>query len=461
MKKSRFDSKNQAPLENIFKKIATPFEQFTQNEAAGGLVLMFCAIVALLVANLGFYEFYQHLLHTPLSFSLGDYALEKSLHHWINDGLMALFFLLVGLEIKREILDGELSGIRQAAFPLAAAVGGMVVPALVYVAFNAGSPLISGWGIPMATDIAFAVGVLVLLGARVPSGLLTFLVALAIVDDLGAVLVIALFYTEQINMSALMYGVLFTGVLILFNLFGIRRILPYLLVGALLWLALLKSGVHATLAGVITAFLIPARTKFDPALFGHHVRKLMDNFDANYHPEKSLLRNQEQQMTLSTLQDGLHLVKPPLQSLEHALLLPVAFLIVPIFALANAGVPIAFSQIGNVITDPVTMGVILGLVLGKPIGIAGFAWLAVKLGLASLPTGTRFIHIIGVGFLGGIGFTMSIFIAELGFTGNTEALILAKTGILFASLIAGVAGYVLLKKTLPEPQPAKISKVVD
>ena len=447
---SKYKEKNQAPLEKVFNKISTPFEQFIHDEAAGGLILMFCAVVALIIANTDLLPAYQHLLHTHFAISFGDIALDKSLHHWINDGLMALFFLLVGLEIKREILDGELTDLKQAVLPLAGAVGGMLVPALFYVAFNYGTDTIMGWGIPMATDIAFAVGVLVLLGARVPTTLLTFLVALAIVDDLGAVIVIAVFYTEQIAVTPMMYGALFVGVLILMNLLGIRRILPYLLVGTLLWVALLKSGVHATLAGVITALTIPARTKFDPSVFGHHVRKLMDKFDSRHRPGESLLRNQEQHSVLGALEKGLHMVEPPLQRLEHQLHLPVAFLIVPIFALANAGIPVEVSQIPNIILEPVALGVMAGLLIGKPLGIAGFAWIAVKLGWATLPKGVRLVHLVGAGFLGGIGFTMSIFISELGFAGNQEALLLAKTGVLFASILAGVIGYVLLRKTLKE-----------
>ena len=445
------NDKNQAPLEKIFKKFSTPFEQFIHDEAAGGVILMACAVIALIIANTSLLEAYQHLLHTHFSVSFGDLALDKTLHHWINDGLMALFFLLVGLEIKREILDGELSDIKQATLPLAGAVGGMVVPAAIYVAFNYGSEGISGWAIPMATDIAFAVGVLVLLGARVPTTLLTFLVALAIVDDLGAVAIIALFYTDQIVVSALLYGALCVGILGLFNLLGIRNLLPYLLVGAVLWVAMLKSGVHATLAGVITALMIPARNKYEPSFFGRHVRQLMDKFDASHKPGMSLMRNQEQLSVVHTLEKGIYMVDPPLQRLEHKLHLPVAFLIVPIFALANAGVPVNFGEISSVLSNPVTLGVILGLLVGKPLGVAGFAWVAVKLGWASLPSGIRITHLFGVGFLAGIGFTMSIFITELAFVGNAEALLLSKTGILLASIFAGVIGFVWLRKTLPAP----------
>lgn len=445
------NEKNQAPLEKIFKKFSTPFEQFIHDEAAGGVVLMLCTIAALIIANTNLLDAYQHLLHTHLSISFGELALDKTLHHWINDGLMALFFLLVGLEIKREILDGELSDIKQATLPLAGAVGGMVVPAAIYVALNAGSESINGWAIPMATDIAFAVGVLVLLGARVPTALITFLVALAIVDDLGAVLVIALFYTEEIYLTAILYGVGCVAVLGFFNLLGIRSLLPYLLVGIVLWIALLKSGVHATLAGIITALMIPARNKYDPSVFGRHVRQLMDKFDATHKPGMSLMRNQEQLSVVHTLENGIYMVDPPLQRLEHKLHLPVAFLIMPIFALANAGIPVNVSEMGNALMDPVTLGVVLGLLVGKPLGITGCAWIAIKLGWATLPTGIRLTHLFGVGFLCGIGFTMSIFITELAFVGQAEALLASKMGILFASAIAGIIGFIWLRQSLPAP----------
>lgn len=436
-----------APLEKVFDKIVTPFEEFIHHETASGLLLMACALVALIVANTALVHGYEHLLHTKVGFSFGSWTLEKTLHHWINDGLMALFFLVVGLEIKREILVGELSDPRQASLPIIAAVGGMVVPALLFAVFNIGAGTMAGWGIPMATDIAFAVGVMVLLGNRIPKTLLTFLVALAIVDDLGGVLVIAIFYTEQITLDALALAALFFGILVLFNRAGIRHPAPYFLIGLLMWLAMLKSGVHATLAGVLTALTIPSRPKFEPGRFSELVRQLMDKFDLSHRPGESIMRNEEQRSILQTLENGVHLVETPLQRLEHSMHLWVAFLIIPIFALANAGIPIAFDKLGESLTHPVTLGVIAGLMMGKIIGIAGFSWIAIKLGFGSLPEGTHFNQIIGVGILGGIGFTMSIFIAELAFVGQAENLLMAKTGILFASVLAGCLGYLWLLKT--------------
>lgn len=440
-----------APWEKSFDKVVTPFEEFIHNETTSSLLLMACALLALVAANTALAGSYQHFIHTPIGMSVGGWTLEKSLQHWVNDGLMALFFFVVGLELKREILVGELSDPKQAALPIIAAIGGMAIPALLYFAINHGGEGEKGWGIPMATDIAFAIGVLVLLAGRVPKTLITFLVALAIVDDLGAVIVIALFYTETIVWSALGFGFACLVVLIIFNVVGIRSPLPYFLLGLLLWLALLKSGVHATLAGVITALTIPARPKYDPTLFSQHVKDLIKRFDASYRPGESIMNNQEQRAIVQTLENGVHQVETPLQRLEHSMHMPVAFLIIPLFALINAGIPINFSTIGETMAHPVTIGVMVGLIVGKFLGIAGLSWLAIKMGWARLPEGTSMMQIAGVSLLAGIGFTMSIFIAELGFVGDPESLLMAKTGILVASIIAGVTGYVWLLMATKKP----------
>ena len=438
-------SANETALERAFNRVITPFEEFIHRETTSGLLLMGCTILALAVANLGFYDAYQHLLHMPVGVGFGGWRLEKSLHHWINDGLMALFFFVVGLEIKREVIVGELSDIRQAALPIIAAFGGMIAPAAIFTLFNIGGDGASGWGIPMATDIAFAVGALVLLGNRVPRALLTFLVALAIVDDLGAVLVIAIFYTDTLQYTALILGALIFMVLIAMNLVGIRSPLPYFILGLLLWLALLKSGIHATLAGVLTALTIPARPRFEPQQFSHQVRQLLERFDASHRPGVSIMRNEAQLSILQTFEHGVHSVETPLQRLEHTMHTPVAFLIIPIFALANAGIPIEFSGLGDTLFHPVTLGVMSGLVLGKFLGIAGSCYLAIKLGIGRLPQGVTFNQLSGVAVLAGIGFTMSIFIAELAFAGEDQYLLMAKTGILFASLVAGIGGYLWLR----------------
>ena len=433
-----------APWEKSLDKILTPFEEFIHRQTTSGLLLMGTAILALVLANSGLSSIYQHWVHTTMGISIGDWTLEKTLHHWVNDGLMALFFFVVGLELKREILVGELAVPRQAVLPIVAAIGGMVVPALIYFALNPDGEAARGWGIPMATDIAFAIGALVLLAGRVPKALITFLVALAIVDDLGAVVVIALFYTDQLIWEALLTAAVIMGLLIAFNLTGIRQPLPYFLLGILLWMALLKSGVHATLAGVLTAFTIPARPKYDPTRFSEHVKKLMGRFDASLRPDQNIMTNDGLRAIVRTLEKSVHKVETPLQRLEHDMHMPVAFLIIPIFAFVNAGIPMKLADMASTLTHPVTMGVILGLVLGKFIGIAGASWLALKLGFGQLPAKTHFNQIAGVALLAGIGFTMSIFIADLGFAGQPEYLLMAKTGVLLASLIAGIGGFIWL-----------------
>ncbi len=433
-----------ARWEKSFEKILTPFEEFIHQQTTSGLLLMGTAILALVLANSAWSEMYQHWIHTSIGINIGGWVLTKSLQHWVNDGLMALFFFLVGLELKREILVGELAIPQQAALPIAAAIGGMVLPALIYFAINPEGDSGRGWGIPMATDIAFAIGALVLLANRVPKALITFLVALAIVDDLGAVVVIALFYTDQFVFGALLIAAAILGVLIALNLIGIRQPLPYLLLGVLLWLALLKSGVHATLAGVLTALTIPARPKYDPARFSQFVKELMVRFDASHQPGKSIMTNDNLRAVVQTMENGVHKVETPLQRLEHGLHMPVAFLVIPIFAFINAGIPIELAGLGDTFTHPVTLGVVLGLITGKFLGIAGASWLALKLGVAQLPAQTSFSQIAGVALLAGIGFTMSIFIAELGFAGHPEYLLMAKTGVLIASLLAGLGGFTWL-----------------
>jgi len=433
-----------APWEKSFDKILTPFEEFIHRQTTSGLLLMTTAVIALILANGPLASDYAHIMHTKMSLGVGSWSLQLSLHHLINDGLMALFFFVVGLELKREILVGELAKLRNAVLPIGAAIGGMVVPALIYFAMNPEGDAARGWGIPMATDIAFAIGALAILANRVPKALITFLVALAIVDDLGAVLVIAIFYTDSIALGPLsVAGGLFI-LLLAFNLAGIRKTMPYLIVAVILWYALLQSGVHATLAGILGALSVPAIPKYKPERFSAHVKELIQRFDSSYQHGKNIMTNDELRSVVQTLENGIHSVEAPLQRLEHAWHMPVAYLVIPIFALANAGIPLTMDSMGETLSHPVLMGVSLGLILGKFIGITGICWVLLKLDVAVLPKDTRFTQIAGVSLLAGIGFTMSIFVAELGFAGQAENLLMAKTGILAASLLSGIAGFIWL-----------------
>jgi len=434
-----------APWEKAFESVLTPLEEFIHRQTTSGILLMICAVIALVIANSPLHDSYEHFLHTQISIGMGSFDFSLSIHHWINEALMALFFMVMGLELKRELLVGELSSPRQALLPIMAAIGGMVIPALGYYVFNPSGHTASGWGIPMATDIAFAIGALSLMGARVPKSLITFLIALAIVDDLGAVAVIAIFYTHELNTQALLYAVFFTFVLTSLSLGGVRHSLPYAIFGVFLWISMLASGVHATIAGIVVAFTIPIKPKFKPEHFIEKVKDTTTKMQKSITDNADVIHNTRFRSLVSSLGDGVHLVQAPAQRAEHALHLPVAYLVIPIFALANAGVPIDFSGLGSYLNHSITLGVLAGLLVGKPLGIAGFTWIAVKLGWVELPEELNMHHIFGVGLLGGIGFTMSIFIADLGFAGMSEDMLMAKSGILLASALAGFSGYFYLK----------------
>ncbi len=412
-------------------------------ESAGGILLLAAAVLALVWVNSPWAETYHKVWHIQLGLRFGDRPYAMSLEHWVNDGLMAIFFVVVGLEIKRELLIGELASVRRASLPVAAAAGGMVVPALIYLAVNWRGSGRSGWGIPMATDIAFAAGVVTLVGRGVPTSVKVFLLAVAIVDDLGAVLVIALFYTSDISYHALEAAAILFGVLVLLNALRVHRILPYLLVGLGLWVATLFSGLHATIAGVLLAFTIPATRQIEEGPYVQHVRRVLEDFEREVTavPDKI---TQEQSHALHVIEDASRAVQTPLARLEHLLLTPVTFIIIPVFALANAGVALRFG--GAKGAHPVALGVVLGLVLGKPVGVLTASWLAVKAGLAALPEGGTWRHLFGVAILCGIGFTMSLFVANLAF-GEGPRLVAAKLGILGASVICGAVGSLVLIRT--------------
>lgn len=413
-----------------------PFVRFAKLEAAGGILLLASTIAALIWANSPWEPSYRALWNLQVSVGFGRYLLSESSHEWINDGLMSIFFFLVGLEIKREVLIGELSSLRKAAFPFVAALGGTIVPALVYVSVTHGSDAQKGWGIAMSTDIAFALGVLALLGRRIPISLKIFVTALAIVDDIIAVLVIALFYSEGIQLFSLAVGLAGVGLSFAANLLGIRKPIFYAVIGICVWCALLKSGVHATVAGVLLAFTIPARTYIDRDLFLQRGRQILSKFEA------ALPNSVEANSAIRSLESNCELVQSPLHRIEHFLLPWTSFLIMPLFAFANAGVHVLGSGL-HAIQHPAAVGVALGLFIGKPLGVFLFAWLSIKTGLAASPADLSLTQIFGASWLCGIGFTMSLFIANLAF-GEGLLLDMSKIGILAASLAAGVCGSMLL-----------------
>lgn len=422
--------------------IMRPFQRFAQLESSAGILLLLCTAIALLWSNSAWGESYTNLWQAKLTVGYGDFLLSKQLLLWINDGLMAIFFFVVGLEIKREILIGELASLKKSMLPVAAALGGMVAPALLYLIFNAGTEGAPGWGIPMATDIAFSLGVLALLGSRVPFPIKVFLTAFAIVDDIGAVLVIAFFYTADLAVDYLVWGAGFMALLMIANAAGVRRALVYGLLGTCLWFVFLKSGVHATIAGVLLAMTIPARTRINAHDFLDRARSVLDAFDrADDKPSETI--DSDQQSAIDTLEEACEQIETPMQRFEHTLHPWVTFFIMPVFALANAGVVLE-GDIGSALGHPTTLGIIIGLFFGKQIGVTLFAWLAVKVGWALLPTSVSWKQIYGVALLGGIGFTMSLFVAGLAF-GEGVLLAASKVGILAASLLSGIVGYIVLR----------------
>ena len=416
------------------------FHTFVQTEAAGGIVLLLAAVLAMAAANSPWAPGFEAFWQTRLVVGPAAHPLSLTAQHWVNDGLMAVFFLLVGLEIKRELLVGELSSVRQAALPFAAAVGGVVVPALVYLTIVPPEAR-AGWAIPTATDIAFALGVLALVAPGAPAGLKVFLAALAIVDDMIAVLVIALFYTASVDGSALGFAAAVLTALVAANRLGVRHLGVYLSLGAVLWFFVHESGVHATVAGVLTAFAIPIRTRIDAAKFSADARRILDDFDRTETGDLQVITSKGQQEALHAIEAASDAVTAPLLRLEHALHRTSAFVVMPIFALANAGVALSFGALDGA----TALGVGAGLVVGKPLGITATAWLACRLGWASLPAGVTWGLLHACAWIAGIGFTMSLFIAGLAF-GEGARFDAAQVGIMGASLLAAAAGAVLVRR---------------
>lgn len=430
--------------EKITRELVRPFRSFFRKEASSSIVLMVVTSVAFLWANSPYWETYELFWETHVSLSAGAFAITKTVREWIDEGLMAVFFLIVGLEIKREVMVGELASVRQALLPVGAAIGGMLFPALIFAAFNRGEVTAGGWGIPMATDIAFALGALFVFGRRIPLGLRVFLSALAIADDLGAVLVIALFYTKELSVPHLLLSLVAVFLMAVANYLWIRKTLVYALLGIALWFFMLESGLHATVAGVVVAMFIPARGKYDTDKFMQEVSTSLGQFQCPVDGcGYSILLNQQHLNVVQSIELACHEVETPLQRLVHALHPWVAFLIVPLFAFANAGLTVTAIDVVEAVTFPLTIGVACGLFLGKPLGILLFSAIFVRARLASLPVGVTWPHIAGAGLLGGLGFTMSLFIAGLSFE-DPAFLDYAKLGILAGSLMSGMAGMAVL-----------------
>lgn len=432
------------PTAFVADYIVRPAESFFKKEASSSVLLLLASVVAIAWANSAFAPLYHELLHTHFTLELGQYHISKSLVHWINDGLMTFFIFVVGLEIKREILVGELSSRKSALLPVVAALGGMLIPGAIFLALNYGTPTARGWGIPMATDIAFALGAIAVFGRKLPVGLRVFLSAFAIADDLGAVIIIAVFYTKEIVWSYLIVCIFFVVGLAIANLLWIRWTLLYALLGLGIWVAVLGSGVHPTVAGFVVAMFIPARGKYDTDIFVKKVKEIMDDF----HCEEqscgySILLNRGHLDAVHSLELACHDVQTPLQRLEHSMHVWIAFGLLPVFAFANAGLSLEGISLASIVNQPLTLGIALGLFLGKPLGITLFSLLAVKTNIAVLPAGVRWSHIFGAGMLGGIGFTMSLFVSGLSFT-SPELLNYSKLGILLGSILAAGSGLLFL-----------------
>lgn len=437
----------------LYRRILYPLLEFIRAESFSGILLMVVTLIAIAWANSPWADTYEEVWNSPFTIALGDYGLTKAAILWINDGLMAIFFFVVGLEIKRETMVGELSSFRSAAFPVTAALGGMIVPAGIFVLLNLSGEGFSGWGIPMATDIAFALGILTLLGSKAPLSLKLFLIAYAIVDDIGAVLVIALFYTSEVNFLSLWIGFLLFGLLLVGNALKMRNIWIYALVGVIMWVAFLKSGVHATVAGILLAVTIPGRSKISEEEFvastGDIVEELRSTHLVELNDPDMEANNEAYQGAVHTIEDNCEEALSPMHRLEHALHPIVAYAIMPLFALANAGIFINADLVSG-LSASLPLGIVLGLVLGKPLGILLFAWLASATGIAAKPKSFSWTQLIGVGLLGGVGFTMSIFIANLAFA-NSPMLPLSKLAILCASLVAGIVAYLILRFSPTKP----------
>ncbi|MBR2298123.1 MAG: Na+/H+ antiporter NhaA [Bacteroidales bacterium] len=442
-------------------KVRGMLHSFLESQTSGGLVLLICTVIALVVANVPALQHLQELWYIEAGISIGNFKIEMSVMHWINDALMAVFFFVVGLEIKREMLVGELSSVKKATLPIFAALGGMLVPAAIYAIFNHGTPTSNGWGIPMATDIAFAVGVISILGKRCPSALKIFLLALAIVDDLGAIIVLALFYpSHELNFVFMGLALVVFLILILFNKMKVNSPYVYMLFGLVLWYFVFRSGIHATIAGVLLAITIPSKTTINEVRFFVKVKHLLEKFKENGNSEVEVLANPKQMEVIHDINEEVDAINPLMHRFESALHPISHFLIIPLFALANAGVTLDGSILQMSPMPAVVPGIFFGLLLGKPIGITLFSYISVKTRLAELPGGVPWKQIFAIGMVAGIGFTMSIFVDNLAFS-DPVYLNMGKAAILvtsFVSAICGMLAVLLTTKKVPSTAQKKIKK---
>ncbi len=444
-----------APLENSVRPLAEPFREFVQAQSASGWTLLGATAIAIILSNSVFAPLYFDILHLELGFAFADTRYTLSLQHWINDALMALFFFLLGLELKRELIVGQLSELRKALSILLAASGGVLLPATVFLLFAGDSEASIGWGIPIATDTAFAMMVLVLLGPRIPVAARAFLVGLAIIDDLAAILVIAFGYTASFNTALLVPTLLIIGVLISLNLFGVRAGLPYFVTGAVLWIAFLSLGLHGTLVGVVVAAAAPVRPAIARNTFVDRVQDRLRKFKRELDEDTgSILEQPEQQEIVENVLDIAEQAAPPLTKWESRLEKPISFVVMPLFALANAGVILSIPAIVTAWTHELSFAILFGLLVGKPLGIVTSTWIGTRVGLAELPDGLTFRHLLGLGVLGGIGFTMSLFIATLSFGEGSPMLEIAKQSIVATSLLAGLIAYAWLRWACPDKRDA-------
>lgn len=438
-------------MDTFNRKIFLPAMQFMRQEKSGGIVLAVAVVIALALANSPWYESFAHFFEHHLGFVVDSTPyFNFSIAHWINDGLMSLFFFVVGLELKREFIGGELRDIRKVVLPVGAAIMGMLVPAGIFLALNFGTEVSGGWGIPMATDIAFALALVYMLGDRVPLSAKVFLTTLAIVDDLGSVIVIALFYTSNISVSSIAVGVAFLLIMFIANKMGVKSVLFYGMLGVCgVWTAFLMSGIHATIAAVLAAFMIPADSKIPEATFIARMRRQLRLFEKADSNDVRTLEHEQVEIIAQVKSEAINAL-PPLQRLEHGMHPFVSFVIMPIFALANAGVNFVEMDMASIFSNNVALGVMLGLLLGKPIGVVASVWILVKLGIGKRSASMTWRRFIGLGFLASIGFTMSMFVTSLAFT-DPALHVQAKVGIFAASILGGVIGYRLLKTEPAKP----------